>query len=75
VLLDDAFVDISCPRCGYIRDVEFLDVRLERRIFCPACKAVIELKDGGASVDASFESVDRAMGDLMKTLDKLGRRH
>jgi hypothetical protein len=62
--LDGIFADAPCSRCGYPLKVEFLDVRIERRIFCPCCKAVVQLVDAGASNDGLAREGDAALRRL-----------
>jgi phage FluMu protein Com len=68
MLFDNAMVEIACPRCGYVQDVQLLDARLERRIFCPACKWAIQIVDDSASLHTSLERADQALKDLQKKL-------
>jgi hypothetical protein len=62
--LDGEFVDGPCSGCGYPLWVELIDVRIERRIFCPCCKAAVQLVDAGASNDAAMREVDAALRRL-----------
>lgn len=66
-------VDAECPRCRYEMNIELLDVRLERRVFCPACKVAIELRDDGASAHAAVASVDRALDELQRAIRGFAR--
>lgn len=62
--LDRASVPVPCPHCEYPLTVELLDVRLQRRVFCPCCKAPIQLVDDRASMDAASEQIDAALRSL-----------
>lgn len=70
--IDGVFIDLECPRCGCVQDVQLIDVRLQRLIFCPACKSQIQLVDGGASIHAAAEQVERSMKDLINAFGRLG---
>jgi uncharacterized Zn finger protein (UPF0148 family) len=69
---ESGFVELICPRCGYTQDVQLLDVRLERQIFCPGCKSTIQVVDEGASTHTALEQADQAMRDLVNKLGGLG---
>ena len=66
------FIDLCCPRCGYIQDVQLIDVRLQRLIFCPACKSRIQLVDVDASIHAGAEQIEQSMRDLFNAFGQLG---
>jgi rubredoxin len=70
--LEDLFVAVACPRCGYVRDVELLDVHLQRRIFCPGCKSAIQLVDKDASMHTAREQADEAINNMLKSVRRLG---
>ena len=58
---ESAFVQFACPRCEYVQDVQLLDARLERRIFCPGCKSIIQLVDQDASTHTALEQADHTV--------------
>lgn len=62
--LESAFIEVVCPRCGYVQDVQLLDVRLDRQVFCPGCKSVIKLVDADASTHTALEQAEDALRDL-----------
>ena len=68
---ESAFIELVCPRCGYVQDVQLLDARLERRMFCPGCKSTIQLVDGEASTHTALEQADQALKDLVGNLGGL----
>lgn len=43
------WVDIDCPKCGYIDSVQMIDISTEKLIFCHNCKVPIEIHDENAS--------------------------
>jgi len=47
-------------------DVQLADVRLQRRVYCPACKVAIQLVDQHASVSTGLDQVESAMNDLIR---------
>lgn len=63
---EDVFVQTPCPRCDYMLDVQLADVRLQRRVYCPACKVAIQLVDQHASVSTGLDQVESAMNDLIR---------
>lgn len=66
--LDRAPLHIPCPRCGYIVEVTFLQIRLEERVLCPCCKSYIKLIDSGASNEAARRDVNAGLADLENTI-------
>lgn len=70
--IDGVFIDLGCPRCGYVQDVQLIDLRIQRLIFCPACKSRIQLVDADASVHAGAEQIERSMKDLFNAFGELG---
>jgi hypothetical protein len=61
---DDAWIDLQCPRCGYVGEVQLLDVRLQRRVFCCCCKVAIHLVDDRASTDVGLRQAEAALRNL-----------
>lgn len=70
--IDSVFIDLDCSRCGYVQDVQLIDVRLQRLIFCPACKSQIQLVDVDASMHTSAEQIERSMNALLNAFSQLG---
>ena len=63
-ILKGTFVILDCPLCQYGMDVELISVRMEVRVFCPCCKAEIQLLDGNASTYKAQAEVESAIKDL-----------
>jgi DNA-directed RNA polymerase subunit RPC12/RpoP len=72
--IDDVFIDLECPRCGYVQDVQLIEVRLQRLIFCPGCKSRIQLVDADASAHVGAGEIEGAMTELSAALTRLGNR-
>ena len=70
-LLDRLRIDVPCPLCGYETDVEFLSVRLQEQIFCPCCKARIQLVDADSSAHTAQKGFQSALDGLTRELAKL----
>ena len=70
-LLDNAFISVNCPRCGYATDIELLSIRLRERFYCSCCKARIQLEDADASFHRAQKEFDSAMEDFARALKKL----
>ena len=67
-MFDNVFVPLSCPRCGYLTDVELLSIRLQQTIFCSCCKSRIQLMDANASLHRAQNELESAMRDLTRNL-------
>ena len=66
-------IDHDCPKCGTTYTVTLLQVSKEEVITCSGCGVEIQLKDDG-SVAKSIKDVNKSLGDLQRTLDRLGRK-
>ena len=70
---DGVFITLECPNCNYSMDVELLSVQLEAIVFCPCCKATVQLVDGDASLHGAQEEADSAIKDFTEDLKKLNK--
>ncbi len=66
VVFEQAFIEVDCPRCRYPMSVQLLDVRLEAVVYCPNCKASIQMCDEDSSVDTGLKRIDDAMSDFLR---------
>jgi Zn ribbon nucleic-acid-binding protein len=71
--LNWTWVEIECPDCKYQDEIQLIDAKTERIIFCHNCKVIIELKDSDASVHSTVDSVNQAFRDLEKALKNFGK--
>jgi len=69
--LDEIWIDIECPKCNYSFEIQMIDVRLEKVVYCPNCKCSIQLHDSDASVHTSTRDINIALSDLDKTIKNL----
>jgi Zn ribbon nucleic-acid-binding protein len=67
------WVDFICPKCGYQDQIQLIDVKTEKLIFCNNCKISIHLIDNEASVHRSIENINQAINGLVSTFKKLGK--
>lgn len=70
---DYLWVDIECPRCGYLDFIQLIDAKTEKIIFCHNCKIIIELSDNEASVHTGIESMNNALKEFEKTIKRIGK--
>lgn len=68
--LDEAQININCPKCGFINSVTLGDVRAQKVIVCRGCKVNIRLVDKNASVDKAKKDIDDSINSLSKSLKK-----
>lgn len=71
--LDMTWVEAECPNCGYSVDIQLLDAKTERTVYCHNCKINLELKDSEASVHSGLDSINKALKDFEKTLKNFGK--
>ena len=67
------WIDIECPNCNYLDQIQLIDVKTEKEFFCNNCKCKILLKDHEGSVHNGIESMNSAMKELAETFKKLGK--
>lgn len=70
--LEASLVDIPCPGCGYVIEVQLMDVRTNSFHWCPCCRARIHLVDDG-SVNAGIADIEEALRKMTSTMRKLTR--
>lgn len=70
--LEREFIEAPCPVCGYAFEVQLREVTMRSRTFCPNCKIAIDLVDERASTHRALESVNGALGNLERTLRRMG---
>jgi hypothetical protein len=71
--LNWTWVEIECPNCKYQDEIQLVDAKTERVIFCHNCKSSIELKDSDASVHSGIDSINRAVREFEKALKNFGK--
>ena len=67
------WIDIECPNCAYQDEIQLVDVKSEKVIFCNNCKCSIQLKDSEASVHSGVEDINNALqklDDIFKSFSK-----
>lgn len=71
--LNKTWIDIQCPQCSYIDEVQLIDVKTEKTVFCHNCKIMIKLIDGNASVHVAIENINSQLKKLEKALKNIGK--
>jgi hypothetical protein len=67
------WINFECPRCRYSDEVQLIDVKTEKSIYCHNCKAIIKLFDNNASVHTGIDNMNHALKELEKTLKNFGK--
>jgi len=67
--LDQIWINAACPKCNYSFEIQIIDARLEKLVYCPNCKCSIQLKDESASVHTSTKNINNAINELNKALN------
>lgn len=60
------WVDFECPKCHYSDEIQLIDAKTEKTIFCHNCKVSITLIDENASVHSGVNNMNNALNDLEK---------
>lgn len=71
--LSSEWIDIECPRCGYLEEIQLMEVKLENTVYCHNCKAIIKLTDSDASVHNRIASINKSLNDLQKLFKSFGK--
>ena len=64
-------VDVTCPRCEYVTDVEVREMELEGMILCAGCHATIQFVDegfSGRSAKRTAREVDRKIERVLRRI-------
>ena len=67
------WIEIECPKCNYQDEVQLIDAKSEKSIFCNNCKCVIQLQDSEASIHTGIESINNAFKDLEDIFKNFGK--
>jgi hypothetical protein len=71
--LEGELIDVPCPRCGYVVEVELLDAVCQSYRWCPCCRVRVHFNEGRADVYGPLEDVESAMRELDEQIDELNR--
>jgi phage FluMu protein Com len=66
------WIEIECPKCNYLDEIQLIDAKTEKSIYCNNCKSIIQLEDSDASVHTGVERLNSALKDLGKLFKKFG---
>ncbi len=69
--LDTAWIDFNCPNCSYICEVQLIDAKTEKLVYCHNCKTQLQLRDKDSSVHAGIDEVHEALREFEKSIKKL----
>jgi len=71
--LNFIWIDFECPNCNYEDQIQFVDAKSEKVIFCNNCKCRIQLTDSESSVHSSIDKINKTMNDLNKLFKNFGK--
>lgn len=66
--IDSLWIDYSCPSCSYQDQVQLIDIKTEKTIFCHNCKISIKLIDSNGSSHTAINDINNALNDLENLL-------
>jgi hypothetical protein len=67
------WIDFECSNCSYLDEIQLVDVKSEKEVFCHNCKSKIHLNDQDGSVHSGIENMNNAMKKLVDTFKKLDK--
>jgi len=68
--LDNAALEIPCPRCGFYESVTIRQIRLGDVLICGGCKGNIALVDLEGEVWVARAELNAAISNLAEVLEK-----
>lgn len=71
--LNKTWIDLNCPKCGYIDNIQLIDAKTERTIYCHNCKTSINLLDNDASVHQGIQKINDSMKELQNIIKNFGK--
>lgn len=63
-MIDRAWVNFDCPKCGFENDCRVQQAALEERLLCRGCHETIQLIDKDASTVVAKRQIDSALNGL-----------
>lgn len=61
-------IEMECPRCRYVFDIQFLDASCQVYRSCPCCRIRIHFVEPDGSVSGGIQDIDSAFRELHKAL-------
>lgn len=71
--LNYLWVHFECPKCNYIDEIQLVDAKTEKQVYCHNCKIDIQLRDHEASVHNGIESINKAFKDIENLFKNFGK--
>lgn len=71
--LDEAWVTVPCPFCGFGVEIQVVQLSLGAYVLCPGCHETVRLRDPEASVHRANQKVGRMIQAIKRGLSGLGR--
>ncbi len=67
------WVDFECPKCNYPDEIQLVDIKTEKTVFCHNCKIMIQLKDGEASMYSAISSMSNGINKINDIFKKMSK--
>lgn len=71
--LNKQWITMECPNCGYQDDIQMIDVKTEKTVFCHNCKKMITLHDADASVHSGVKRINNKFKELENLFKNFGK--
>ncbi len=71
--LNKNWITIECPNCSYQDEIQLIDVKTKKTVFCHNCKIKINLLDGDASVHTGVNNINEAFDKINKLFKNFGK--
>lgn len=69
--LSKVWIDYQCPNCDYQDEIQLIDAKSEKVVFCHNCKIQIQFQDSDASVHTGIATINKAAEELANIFKKL----
>ena len=69
--LDNAPIEILCPKCGFYNKIRLKQVRLRDVIICRGCKRNINLDDHMNEIRRARRKIKQMVNSMIRSLNKI----
>ena len=68
MLLDEATIEVECPRCRFFTPVFFRQIRLNDAVICCGCKTTLHLIDHLGQANNSQAAIEQALQSVFSDI-------
>ncbi len=73
--LEEAWLSVPCPACGFSLDVQFVDVATRSMTRCRCCRRLVQLEEVRGSMTLAIKQYREEVEGLAQAIENANRRH